>query len=438
MRYPHLFARLYNMPLLLHPDKAAVIEGVFRAHLGATARGEADVELGLAAANGPVPARDKSYVVTDGGVAIIPVIGTLVQRSSWMDAASGMTGYGQIGAQLDEALADPDVKGILLEIDSGGGEANGVFDLADRIFEAREQKPVWAIANEQAYSAAYAIASSAEKLFMPRTAGVGSVGVIALHVDQSGKNEKTGLVYTAIHAGAKKNDLSRHAPLSDGARADLQAEIDRLYGLFTDTVARNRGLEAAAVRATEAGLLNPEQAVATGFADGIATFAEVVAQLEDEVAPKTQQFFPTTARYAGLSKEARMKPETQAQAAGTAELQFDPAPHLAQGRKEGALAERTRIAGILGSDEAKGREAMASTFALETDMDPETAKKLLAKSPIAVVAQAPTNPLAAAMAGVANPKVGADSSADVAETTESQAMSLAMRVINAGKQSAHV
>lgn len=436
MRYPRLFTRLYNTPLLLNPDKAAVIESVFRSHL----MGEvfAASESDHLASGGKMVASpamsgsraEKPYQLTAGGVAIIPVIGTLVQRSSWMDAASGMTGYPDISNMLVAALSDPDAKAILLEIDSGGGEASGVFDLADQIYAARDQKPIWAIANEQAYSAAYAIASSASQLYMPRTAGVGSVGVIAMHVDQSGKNEKAGMAYTAVYAGAKKADLSRHAPLADSARADLQGEIDRLYTLFTDTVARNRGLDVSAVKATEAGLLNPDQAIASGFADGIGTLADVVAKLEAEVAPQPTQVFSTTARQAGLTKEGIMSEATPT-AAGAADTPVD----TTKLRAEGAQSERTRIATILGSEEAKGREAMAKTFALETDLDAATAQKLLAKSPLEAAAVG--NALHAAMAGVQNPKVGADVSVDAAaDTPEGQAHALALQIINAGKNAA--
>lgn len=433
MRYPRLFIRLYNTPLLLNPDKAAVIEGVFRAHLSRLPDGDDIAAEHFAAAGKMAPGlpgarADKPYQITPGGVAIIPVMGTLVQRSSWMDAQSGMTGYPAIASMLDQALSDTDVKAILLEVDSGGGEASGMFDLADQIYAARDQKPLWAIANEQAYSAAYAIASSASQLYMPRTAGIGSVGVIAMHVDQSGKNEKAGMTYTAITAGAKKAALSRHAPLADSARADLQAEIDRLYGLFADTVARNRGLDVAAVKATEAGLLNPDQAIAAGFADGIATLGDVISKLEAAVAPQATQVFSTTARHAGIKKETHMS--QQDPAAGAAEI------NPAALRAEGAQAERTRIAAILNSEEAKGRGAMASTFALETDLDAATAQKLLAKSPVEAVASAAANPLHAAMAGVANPKVGADAAQESADTPEAQAMALAHQIINAGKQSA--
>jgi signal peptide peptidase SppA len=176
------------------------------------------------------------------------------------------------------------VKGILLDIDSPGGEAGGVFDLADKIFAARKVKPIWAVANDEAFSAAYAIAAAADKIYLSRTGGVGSVGVIAVHLDQSMAEADAGLKYTAVFAGEHKNDLSPHEPLSDPARAQLQAEVDRVYALFTESVARMRGLDLAAVKATEAALYFGEQSLAVGLADRIGTMGDALSDLTKKIA----------------------------------------------------------------------------------------------------------------------------------------------------------
>ncbi len=429
MRYPHLFSRLYNTPLLLHPDKASVIESVFRAH--ATSIDLAKPEAVAAGPGSGSSARDdKPYQLSSGGVAIIPVMGTLVQRASGLDAMSGMTSYSSVSRLIDAAIQDRDVNSILLEMDSPGGEVSGLYDIADSIYAAREQKPIWAIANEQAYSAAYAIASSAAKLYMPRTAGVGSIGVIAMHVDQSKRDATQGYTYTAIYAGDKKNDFNSHAPLSDSATADLQAEIDRLYTMFVDTVARNRGISAQVVKDTQAGVMNPQQATELGFADGIATLAEVVSMMETEF-PKSHS---TTALLAKNRKETQMSSQN-APAGVSAEQQAIAIEQATQaGRKAGAQAERERIGAILQSEESKGREAMAQTFALETDMDAATANKLLAKSPVATSAASTADTgFSAAMAGIANPKVGAGGDENPDQSPEAEAAAIAQKILGAGK-----
>ena len=206
------------------------------------------------------------------GIAVIPIHGTLVKRVLGMEAASGLTSYGGIAQEIDAALADPQVQGILLDIDSPGGEASGSFELARQIRHAATQKPVWAVANDAAYSAAYALAASAQRLIVTETGGVGSIGVIALHIDQSAKDAQEGYRYTAVTAGAHKNDFSPHHPLSDEAKAELQAEVDRLYGLFVEHVTAMRSLNADAVRATEAGLYFGANAITAGLADAVSSF----------------------------------------------------------------------------------------------------------------------------------------------------------------------
>lgn len=120
-----------------------------------------------------------------------------------------MTSYEKIREEIEEALIDEEVATIILDMDSPGGEVNGLFDLSDFIYEARTKKSIVAIANDDAYSAAYAIASSAENVYVSRTSGVGSIGVIASHIDQSGFDENQRIKYTTVFAGSRKNDLTR-------------------------------------------------------------------------------------------------------------------------------------------------------------------------------------------------------------------------------------
>ncbi|MFP3030524.1 MAG: S49 family peptidase, partial [Wolbachia sp.] len=177
--------------------------------------------------------------------------------------------------QITQALADSSIETIILEIDSPGGEVNGIFDLADFIYESRAKKRIIAIANDDAYSAAYAIASSAEKVFVSRTSGVGSIGVIASHIDQSGFNEKCGIKYTTVFAGSRKNDLNPHEPMTSESLESLQKEVDRLYEMFVQLIARNRGLSIEKIRSTEAGLYFGERAIEIGLADGITILSSI-------------------------------------------------------------------------------------------------------------------------------------------------------------------
>lgn len=272
---PHLAARLFGVPLAIHRPKLDVILAVLGPRVGVP---------DLAAPPGFSPPTRSASPQTPG-VAVIPVHGTLVRRTVGLEAESGLTSYAALAAQLDAALASPDVRAILLDVDSPGGESGGVFDLADRIRAAAKVKPVWAVANDMAFSAAYALACAASKVFVSRTGGVGSIGVIAMHVDQSERDIQDGVRYTAVFAGDRKNDLNPHEPISSEAHAFLKAEVNRIYGLFVETVARNRGIEPSTVRDTEAGLFFGQAAVSLGLADAIGTFDDALAQLLESVSP---------------------------------------------------------------------------------------------------------------------------------------------------------
>lgn len=272
---PHVAARLFGAPLLIHRPKLDVILAVLGPRVGLS---------DLAAPSGYTPP-ERSPGRANAKVAVVPIHGTLVRRTIGLEAESGLTSYAAIASQIDAALASPEVAAILLDVDSPGGESGGVFDLADRIRAAAQVKPVWAVANDMAFSAAYALASAATKVFVSRTGGVGSIGVIAMHVDQSEKDAHDGVRYTAVFAGDRKNDLNPHEPISDEAHAFLKAEVNRVYGLFVETVARHRGIEPSTVRDTEAGLFFGQAAVAIGLADAIGTFDVALAQLLESVSP---------------------------------------------------------------------------------------------------------------------------------------------------------
>ena len=167
---PHVASRLYGTPLLVsRPHLESVLSLVENRMFHREPLAFAEER----------DSRSADLRITSDGIAVIPVIGTLVRRATGMSAACGMPSYHGIAEMAEEAFTSPEVKGVLLEIDSGGGEAAGVFDLAEslRRMSRETEKPLWAVADETALSAAYAIACSAERILLPRTAEVGSIGV---------------------------------------------------------------------------------------------------------------------------------------------------------------------------------------------------------------------------------------------------------------------
>ena len=269
---PHLAQRLFNTPLAITPGKAEIVMAALADHFGIARlfrESTGDVVM-LGPYDGPrgVSHEDRGYDIA-AGVAIIPVCGTLVQKNGTLRPGSGMMGYDGIRANLSMALEDEAVRAIVLDVDSPGGEVAGCFDLVDSIYNARGEKPIWAILSESAYSAAYAIASAADRVVVPRTGGTGSVGVICMHVDFSKALGAQGVDVTLIQYGARKADGNEYKPLSKEALARFQADVDAMGELFVNTVARNRGMKAAAVRNTQATTFLGAAGVDIGFADSV-------------------------------------------------------------------------------------------------------------------------------------------------------------------------
>ncbi|EPK2672624.1 S49 family peptidase, partial [Citrobacter freundii] len=129
------------------------------------------------------------------------------------------------------------------DINSGGGAAAGCKELADYIYQSRETKPITAIVNFNAFSAAYFIASACSKIVISQTSGVGSIGVIMEHLDTSKLEENVGVKFTALYRGDNKNNATPHAPLSESALAMIDKMLDDMYEIFTSSVAEYRGLK---------------------------------------------------------------------------------------------------------------------------------------------------------------------------------------------------
>ena len=302
MLHARIAARAFNTPLLVEPSKAmAFLSGLGPRILGRRVE-LADHDLHDALGTVVPSARasilaggmlddyhqngEAPYPVVDG-IAVIEISGVLIHRGGWIGQSSGQTSYEGIAAQIEAAASDPSVRGLGLEIDSFGGEVAGVFDLADRIRAIRATKPVWAFVAEHAFSAGYALASQADRILLPRTGAVGSIGVVVMHADLSGQLDQDGTRVTLIHAGSHKIDANPYEPLPAAVRDDIQREIDVLRFLFAETVAAGRAgrLSQDAAMATEAATYRGADAVAAGLADevtdlarGFAAFRQLIAR----------------------------------------------------------------------------------------------------------------------------------------------------------------
>jgi len=273
MRNMRIAERLFNRPLMISEGKLNTILHVFGQRAGLDVVGLPRNE----ALEISDRERARAGYVVKNGIGIIGVYGPLMHRVLAMDFPSGgPTTYGEIRHAFDTALADDGVQGIVLDLDTPGGEVNGAFDLADHIYQSRGIKPITAVVNEEAYSAGYLLASACSRIVLPRTGGVGSVGVIATHTEFSRWEEENGIAVTHIFAGARKADFSPHQPLSSEAAQILQGMVDDSYQLFVETVARNRGMKIADVVNTEAAIFEGKKAVKAGLADEVSAVDKAI------------------------------------------------------------------------------------------------------------------------------------------------------------------
>ncbi len=352
----------------------------------------------------------RPYAVADG-VLQIPVHGVLLNRFPYQ-FGRWATGYDYIEQAVIRGMGDFNVRGIALVIDSPGGEVAGCFELVDKLYDWRSEKPLWAFAADHAYSAAYAIASAAGRVAVTRSGGTGSVGVVTAHVDYSGRLEKEGIKVTFVHAGQHKVDGNPYEALPEDVRVRIQARIDKIYGVFTETVARNRNMEQDAVRETEALTYDSEDSIAVGFADVIGALEDEMIAFQGYLANPEGEQMTTKAK---VTDDEAITAEVHEQAVADAH-----SVGHAEGLKEGATAERTRITAILGSDVGKARPKAALAAALKTDMTAEAATAFLAdmdEEKAAAPAPAPTAPKGSVTPfdkamGTGNPNVGADDDGD--------------------------
>lgn len=222
--------------------------------------------------------------IASTGIEVIPVSGVLVSRGSHIGMCETMTSYESLRAQLRNAVADPMVERIVLDLDSPGGSAVGAFELAADIRAMTQQKPITGIVNFMAYSGGYLLGSACSELVVSQTSGVGSIGVIASHMDRSKMEEGMGVKVTTVYAGAHKNDLSPHEPLSDQSLKYLNDIVQESYQLFVNAVAEYRGLSVQQVIATEAGLFRGQAGIAAGLADRLQSPQQAVDDLSHAVA----------------------------------------------------------------------------------------------------------------------------------------------------------
>lgn len=279
---------ILTSPWAIVPDKLLEIKAIYETHL----RGEKIDIKGLEAKLGqPLKREEQGYEVVDR-VAIIPVDGVIAKKMNLFSRISGGASTQLIGRDLREALEDPKVDAIILQIDSPGGAVDGTSELADTIYAARGEKPIVAYADGMMASAAYWLGSAADAVYIAGgTTTVGSIGVVATHVDVSRYEERVGIKTTEIYAGRYKRIASSYKPLTDEGRASIQDHVDYIYSVFVGAVAKHRGVSEETVLKDMADgrIFVGQQAIDAGLVDGVSTLDALIADLRAGKRPSGRQ-----------------------------------------------------------------------------------------------------------------------------------------------------
>jgi ClpP class serine protease len=390
------------------------------------------------------------------GVAIIPIAGILTKKDSFMAWMFGRSTYELLAKDYTAAMNNPDVICIVLDIDSPGGMVSGCSEFADIVYNSRGMKPVVAYVGGDACSAAYLIASAAERIVINDTAELGSVGAIFTIVDTTKMEKDAGVKVWEIVS--TQSPYKRLDPSKSEHMARYQARIDDMAGVIIEKVARNRAISYDSVLENygRGDVFVGQTAVDAGMAESLGSFEGLMAELTAEKSQPNGNYSAAASGQTNgeqrmslyLTEKAPAAGDEQRKMAVTAENIVAMCPEIAETlRAQGAEAkaaemkaasdaansddatavtkERERIEAITGSEEAKGREDLSKYLAFSTAMSATDAAAMLAKAPIApivpIVPAAPADQFSAVMASVQNPTVGADLATDE-DTNESAAL----------------
>lgn len=347
--FAHVAAQFFGTPLLLREQEAEIIGGYLRTRMiGAgpdTNRFQGQEE------HDPATRRWKGYR-KEGSVGVVSILGELVNRGAWLGASSGLTSYEGIAQQLRNAAGDKDVKSIVLDIQSPGGQAIGMNETARLIRSISAEKKVTAVVNAMAASAAYGLASGASEIVITESGIAGSIGVVLVHHDRSQQMQSAGIKTTVFRAGEDKAVGNPFEPLTRHDEDVLQAEVERIMDGFVRVVSDHRpGLLAEAIRDLRAGISIGDDAVQAGLADRVGSFDEVLTDL-------SRASGRTSVQRRSTSMDNTDKPGAEAKP-GISQETHDAAVAAArtEGHATGVAATTERFAAIVAAEGVNGNAA---------------------------------------------------------------------------------
>lgn len=354
-------------PWAIAPDRLTEIQAIYAAHL----RGESiDIEAVEARIGRQLQNQPQGYLVQDGA-ALIPLRGVMAPRMNLMSQVSGGTSTELFARDVKAALSDPEVQSIVLLVDSPGGSVGGTQAAAAAVMNARGVKPIATYSDGMMASAAYWVGSAADRVYISSGVDqVGSIGVVASHVDVSQREAALGVKTTEIVAGRYKRIASQYGPLTESGRQSIQDQVDYLYSLFVGDVAAQRAVSADKVLADMADgrVFIGQQAIDAGLVDGIGRMEGVIAEMNDRAA--------TAARVTATIPAPRRSFMNPSQVA--ADWAAENPEAAAMLRAEGAAGERDRIAAVR-AQSLPGHEALIEKLAADgVTTGPEAAVQVVA------------------------------------------------------------
>ena len=316
------------------------------------------------------------------GIAVIPITGPLFRHANLMTSICGATSYALLAQDFHKALADPNIRAILFDIDSPGGEVNGCSELADMIYKARAEKPVIAYASGSCCSGAYWIASACDKIYAADTAILGSIGVVSIF--EKNDDEKT-IEIVSSQSPNKRPDVKTEA-----GKMKIQEHVDALAEVFINKIALNRDISPKDVIQNFGGgdVFVGQKAVRVGLADGLSCLEDLISDLN----PMEKSF---------MHEQNTISAE------------------------DIKTVERERMSQVFVSDAVKGKEKTAQMLLAKTELSASDILMILESIPLAQ----PSTDFEKAMATIKNPVI-----TPAVDTHEETPEAIAARIASFAKE----
>ncbi len=281
INYSHIAQMAFNVPLLATAQLADTVTSFLQNKIALSSIDHIDGGQKMAAGN--VDTIELGSPEHGESIAVIPVHGILVPRRFSIEACEEMMSYELLRTQLTKALNDDGISELVLDVNSGGGNAQGAFEIAEFIYQSCSIKPIRCIVNFNAFSGAYLIAAACSEIIVSDTSGVGSIGVYTKRLDLTQYYQDQGVKIHSFYRGARKIDFHPDTELSKEERSNIESNMESTYQKFINAVAKYRGMTAQAVIATDADCFEGQKGIELGLADRLATPQDAINQITQNV-----------------------------------------------------------------------------------------------------------------------------------------------------------